>query len=150
MTTKPEVWFYQVGDGTLGQALGALLERCLAKPWKAAVIAQGADRLGELNALLWSYRDDSFLPHGLADDPAAAQFPIVLCEQWNGSDRPATLVLDGCALAIGAGVERCMVVFEEGSQARQTAREQWKQASAGGYKVSYWLREENGAWTQKA
>lgn len=150
MAGPAEVWFYQVPDGQLTEAMAALLERCLARPWRVAVIADGRARLEEVDEALWGYRDDSFLPHGPVDDPAADQFPIVIGGGWTGADREATLVMDGCELSIGEGVARCMVLFEESSPARAIARDQWKQAREGGHMVAYWVREAGGAWVQKA
>ena len=60
----PEFWFYQLQKRTLDQALPALVERTLQRGWRAVVQARTPQRLTALDDLLWTYADDSFLPHG--------------------------------------------------------------------------------------
>ena len=54
-----------------------------------------AQELARLDAHLWSYRDDAFLPHGLASERFAEDQPILL---GGGDDAPnaaqALFVLD--------------------------------------------------------
>ena len=79
MTTAPcEVWFYHLEQTALDQALPDLLEKTLAKGWKAVVRTTASERLEHLDGWLWSYRDDSFLPHGVDTEPLAERQPILL------------------------------------------------------------------------
>ena len=58
--------------------LADLLERTLKRGWRAVVRSPDPQRLTQLDDQLWTYRDDSFLPHGLADEPMAERQPILL------------------------------------------------------------------------
>ena len=73
-----EVWFYHLERTSLDQALPELLEKTLAKGWKAVVRSGSRDRLEHLDGWLWSWRDDSFLPHGVAGEPQAERQPVLL------------------------------------------------------------------------
>ena len=73
-----EVWFYHLERSGLDQVLPELLERTLARGWKAIVRSREADRVEHLDGWLWSYRDESFLPHGPSDEPQAARQPILV------------------------------------------------------------------------
>src|SRR5579875_1616260 len=73
-----EVWFYHLERTPLDQALPELLEKTLQRGWRALVRSPEPDRIEHLDGWLWSYRDDSFLPHGLADEPDAERQPILL------------------------------------------------------------------------
>ena len=78
--------FYQLGRQSAQQALPPLLEKTRARGLKAVVREADAVRLATLDETLWTYREDSFLPHGLADKNADRQ-PILLTsedEQPNG------------------------------------------------------------------
>ena len=55
-----------------------LLERSLERGWRVVVQAASEERVDALDAHLWTYRDDSFLPHGTARDSEAAAQPILL------------------------------------------------------------------------
>ena len=91
-----EVWFYHLERTRLEQALPELLEKTLQRGWKALVRVREAERLQHLDGWLWSYRDESFLPHASDDEPGAARQPILLTtgfENANGAD--ALFLVDG-------------------------------------------------------
>src|SRR5665213_2946968 len=73
-----DVWFYHLERTALDQALPELLDKTLSKGWKALVRTSAPDRLDHLDGWLWSYREDSFLPHGLASEPLAERQPVLL------------------------------------------------------------------------
>jgi hypothetical protein len=75
--TTCEVWFYHLERQGLDQVLPTLLERTLQKGWKALVRAPSGDRVEHLDAWLWSYRDDSFLPHAAGAQAGEAD-PVAL------------------------------------------------------------------------
>ena len=56
---------------------------CWRRPWRAAggrwcATARARARIEHLDGWLWTYRDDSFLPHGADDEPMAERQPILL------------------------------------------------------------------------
>ncbi|MFN6943245.1 MAG: DNA polymerase III subunit chi, partial [Parvibaculum sp.] len=58
-----EVLFYHLQNVPLEKVLPQLLEKSLERGWRAIVRAGGPERLEAINSLLWTYSDDSFLPH---------------------------------------------------------------------------------------
>ena len=44
--------------------LPPLLEKSLERGWRVVVQAGSQERVEALDAHLWTYREDSFLPHG--------------------------------------------------------------------------------------
>lgn len=65
MTTTPcEVWFYHLERSSLDQVLPDLLDRDLKEGVAGGRPGAGAERLDHLDGWLWSFRDESFLPHG--------------------------------------------------------------------------------------
>ncbi|MBN9024143.1 MAG: DNA polymerase III subunit chi, partial [Rhizobiales bacterium] len=73
-----EVLFYHLQQQPLEALLPGLLEKSLERGWRVVVEAGSPVRCDQLDALLWTYSDDSFLPHGLWRDPEAAQHPILI------------------------------------------------------------------------
>lgn len=146
-----EVWFYHLERTALDQALPDLLERTLAKGWKALVRTSSPERLEHLDSWLWSYRDDSFLAHGLASEPDAERQPIVISRELsnpNGAD--ALFLIDGAEPGELGGFVRCMVLFDGRDEAALThARGRWKTMKEAGYPVSYWKQGERG-WEKAA
>lgn len=58
-----------------------------AKAWKAGnrvgLLAADRDQAGDLDNLLWTFRDISFVPHALAGSSEAADVPVLI--GWNDS-----------------------------------------------------------------
>lgn len=144
-----EWWFYHLERTSLEAALGPLLEKCLERDWRVLIVAD-AQRLPDLDAALWTWKDDSFLPHG-RDDAMPAEQPILLSsgpEPLNGAQ--VVVLLDG-ATADASRFERCMVMFDDRDQtARSAARAQFKAAKDAGQAVRYFQQNERGGWEQKA
>ena len=63
-----EIYFYHLERRTLEEVLPTLLEMSLKRGWRAAVQAASEERVEALNTLLWTYREERFLPHGTARD----------------------------------------------------------------------------------
>ena len=146
-----EVWFYHLERTGLDQALPELLEKTLQRGWKAIVRTAAPDRIDHLDGWLWSYRDESFLPHAPADEPGAARQPILLTtgpENPNGAD--ALFLVDGAEPGDLSGYQRCIVIFDGADEAQlQTARGQFRDARGKGHPVSYWKQMARG-WEKQA
>ncbi len=147
-----EVWFYHLESTGLDQALPELLEKTLARGWRALVRCSGQDRLEHLDGWLWSYRDDSFLPHGVAEGAEAARQPVLLTtgtENLNGAQ--ALFLLDGAEAGGLDGYERCVVLFDGRDEAAVAlARTRWRAVKAEAHPASYWRQSEEGAWRKQA
>ncbi len=62
--TMTEMLFYHLQGQKLEGVLPALLEKSLERGWKVIVQGASEERIEALDAHLWTYRDDGFLPHG--------------------------------------------------------------------------------------
>ena len=147
-----EVWFYHLERTGLDQALPELLDKTLAKGWKALVRTGSADRIEHLDGWLWSYREDSFLPHGVAGEPNAGRQPILLTtETANANEAQALFLIDGADPGELGGYERCLVLFD-GKDEDQLgrARAQWSSLKAKGMALSYWKQGAQGGWEKSA
>lgn len=146
-----EVWFYHLERTGLDQALPELLEKTLQRGWKAIVRSPAAERIEHLDGWLWSYRDDSFLPHAPAGEPAAERQPILLTTGFdnpNGAD--ALFLVDGAEPGELAGYQRCVVLFDGGdAEQLSVARAQWTKVKGQGFSVSYWKQQARG-WEKQA
>jgi DNA polymerase-3 subunit chi len=151
-TGTTELFFYHLERRTLEDVLPTLLERSLARGWRAAVQAGSEERIEALNTLLWSYREDSFLPHGTArDGPAPAQPIYLTVTDENPNGAQVRFLVDGVEIADPEPYERVVVIFDGRDEpAGARAHEQWQAAKTQGLAVSYWQQDENGRWHKKA
>lgn len=151
-----ELWFYHLEHTRLETVLPELLEKTLQRGWRALVHAHDSERLDALNTHLWTYRDDSFLPHGLASEPHPGDQPILLTgAQANANGADVLILTDPADPPLGAerlqGFARTILVFNGGDGAAvDAARSQWSAAKAAGIDVSYWQQSPQGRWTKKA
>lgn len=152
MSDACEVWFYHLERTALEQALPELLEKTLARGWRALVRAREAERLEHLDAWLWTWREDSFLAHGLAAEVHAEHQPVLLTlgsENVNGAN--ALFVIDRADLGLLDGYERCILLFDgRDEDAVRDARERWKTVKGAGHPVSYWREGADRGWEKQA
>src|ERR1017187_273588 len=109
-----EMLFYHLQGQKLEGVLPGLLERSLERGW--TVIVQGAseERIEALDARLWTYRDDGFLPHGTWREPEASVQPVLLTVN-DGNPNAATVrfLIEGAAVPADAeSYQRIVLVFD--------------------------------------
>jgi DNA polymerase III subunit chi len=145
-----ELWFYHLERSELERALPPLLEKCLQRGWRALVRGGLAERLEALDASLWTFRDDSFLPHAREGD--AARQPVWLTgEGGNPNCAQVLFLIDGAEPGDVASFQRACVVFDGRDEAAlESARSRWKQAKDAGIEVSYWRENAAGKWEKQA
>ena len=147
-----DVWFYHLERTSLDQALPELLEKTLARGWKALVRSTARERIEHLDGWLWSYRDEAFLPHGLENEPMAERQPILITtrmDNLNGAD--ALFLIDGAEAGDVSAYARCVLLFDGRDEAATAAaRGRWSGFKQAGAAVSYWRQGENGAWRKEA
>jgi len=152
MSGETEVYFYHLENRSLEQVLPTLLERSLERGWRAAVQAASRQRVEALNTLLWTFREDSFLPHGAASDGTPQAQPIYLTDdEDNPNEAAVRFLVDGAALEDASGYIRVVHMFDgRDADAVGRAREAWASAKEKGFAVSYWQQDGDGRWQQKA
>ncbi|MBS0296261.1 MAG: DNA polymerase III subunit chi [Proteobacteria bacterium] len=146
-----EVWFYHLERTPLDQALPELLEKTLAKGWRAVVRAPSSDRIEHLDGWLWAWRDDSFLPHGVAGEPHVERQPILLTTAMdNPNGAQALFIVDAAETGALDGYQRCIQLFDGRDEAAVgEARKRWKAFKGQGLPISYWRQGERG-WEKQA
>lgn len=147
-----EILFYHLQNAPLEKVLPQLLERSLERGWRAIVRAGGPERLDAINNLLWTYRDDSFLPHGTRDDGPVALEPVLLTlDEENPNGANVLFLVDGAEPGAVADYERCVLLFDGRDQtALEGARGHWKKLKADGHDATYWQQNDQGRWEKKA
>jgi DNA polymerase-3 subunit chi len=147
-----EVLFYHLTETQVEDALPALLERSLERNWRVAVQSVDEARCEKLDEHLWTFRPDSFLPHGLDSDPFAELQPILLTARPDNPNRSTVrFVIDGAAPPRLDGYERVVFMFDGHDEAQVAgARGHWKALKGEGHALSYWQQNRDGRWEKKA
>jgi DNA polymerase-3 subunit chi len=148
-----EILFYHLQRMRLENVLPTLLEKSVERGWRVVVQASSEERIEALDAHLWTWRDDAFLPHGTWREGEAAEQPILLTVHDDNPNRATVrFLIDGAALPADAGAyQRIVLVFDgDDPDAVETARTRWGEAKAAGHEVTYWQPDEHGRWQRKA
>jgi len=146
-----EIGFYHLLTMPLERALPRLLEQARKRDYRIVLRAASPERVEHLNALLWTYDDASFLPHGSARDGNPGGQPIWLTDRPENPNGANMLILvDGVEADDIAVFERCADMFDGNDEAAViAARERWRQAKAAGHTLTYWQQTGSG-WDRKA
>jgi len=152
-----DIRFYHLERSTLDSALPKMLERVLARGQRALVLVGSTERLEALNAHLWTYRPDSFLPHGGAEDGRAEDQPVLLAlggagepAQTNPNRAEVVFLADGARLGDVTGFAQCVELFDGADEnAVAAARARWRDYKAQGHQLTYWRQTDEG-WKQEA
>jgi DNA polymerase-3 subunit chi len=147
-----EVLFYHLQRQPLERVLPELLEKCVQRQWRTVVQVGSEERCAALDAHLWTYRQEGFLPHGTVKDGHAGEQPIWLTTGEENPNRATVRFLaDGAEMADFRGYERVILVFDgNDNEAVEKARESWTAAKAAGHGAAYWQQDERGRWEKKA
>lgn len=147
-----EVLFYHLQNMTLESVLPPLLEKTLERGWRAVVQSTSPERAEALDAHLWTYRDDSFLPHATWRVADAADQPILLAvEDHNPNAASVRFLVDNAPLPADAdSYQRMVLVFNgDDPDALAAARAAWTECKSRGFDVTYWQADERGRWQRK-
>ena len=147
------VKFYRLAGEEVTAAAAPLLETALSRGLRTVVRCGPGLGVDALDALLWTYDADAFLPHGRAGDPHAARQPVLLTDGPEAPNAPDCLMLVGGARAEDAELsayDRVQLIFDgEDPAALDAARGEWRRVRGLGVVAEFWERRD-GRWTLAA
>jgi DNA polymerase-3 subunit chi len=148
-----EILFYHLQGQKLEGVLPPLLEKSLERGWKVVVQGSSEERIEALDAHLWTYRDDGFLPHGTWREPEAPQQPILFTlTESNPNGATVRFLIDRAPMpADPQSYQRIVFLFDgEDEEAVAAARTHWSELKDKGLEATYWQADEQGRWAKKA
>ncbi len=148
-----DILFYHLERQPLEKVIPALLEKTLERGWRAVIRAKTAEKVQLLDEALWTYAEESFLPHAVVSEPFAEVEPIVITASMEEPNRPDILFLvEGAEFPEAfTSYQRVVLLFDGNDDAALAdARKAWKEVRARGLDSTYWQQNENGRWEKKA
>jgi len=137
--------------------LPGLVEKTLERGWRALLRAESAERAQAIDNLLWTYNDQTFLPHAQAGDGEPARQPVLITvEDGNPNGAQVLFLVGGAAPPPWASdsakaLERIVLLFDgRDPDAVQSARASWRNAKEAGHAVTYWKEMPSGKWEKQA
>jgi DNA polymerase III subunit chi len=152
-----EVLFYHLERRGLDDVLPGLVEKTRERGFRALIRAESSDRAGAIDALLWTYDDQSFLPHAQLGDGEAVDQPVLITVEGGNPNGAQLLFLVGGAEApewssdAAKAFTRIVLLFDgRDPEALSAARAAWKGAKAASHDVTYWKETPTGKWEKQA
>lgn len=147
-----EVLFYHLQRQPLEAVLPTLVEKCVERGWRVAIEVPDAERLAALDDHLWTYRDDSFLPHGTDKSADCADESILLTTLGNNLNQAdVRFLVDGAAIGNDTSSYQRIILLFDGNDdvALSHARDEWRKVRAQGHEATYWQQDDTGRWAKK-
>ena len=142
--------FYHLQRAPLEQVLPKLCEKAYATG-KRIKILLGTEFI---NSLLWTYNEESFLPHVSKKDGFAEEQPIFISANEDNANNASLLILADGAMPDTETLkqyERILNIFDGNDEtALNNARAYWKQIKALDGELHYWQQNDRGVFEQKA
>jgi len=111
------------------------------------------ERMAALDDHLWTFTEESFLPHGTDREAYAADQPVLITlGAANPNGAAIRFLVEGAGLPEDIGAYQRIAILFDGTdvQALAHARDQWRTVKEGGHDATYWQQDERGRWQRKA
>ncbi len=145
--------FYHLQSQTLENVLPKLLEKAYSLGKNIKIKVGNEMRVEFLNSLLWTYNDESFLPHGSKKDGFGEYQPVWLSADDDNPNAACLLFLVDGAKADNSVIDKFERVFNifdgNNPEAVEAARMFWKGLKANGSELHYWQQNTDGRWNEK-
>ena len=134
--------FYHLTRVPLEKVLPSIAERVLASGERLVIVAEDDNILTRIDALLWSYKPESFLPHGRGEDQ-----PILLTADAGDAAAQNIALIDGQWRDGALTFARAFYFFD--SQSIDSARTAWRGlADRSEVERHYWKQDDAGRWVE--
>ncbi|MBL6851818.1 MAG: DNA polymerase III subunit chi [Alphaproteobacteria bacterium] len=148
-----ETLFYHLERRSLDEVLPGLVERTLERGWRAVIRAESSERADAVDTLLWTYNEQTFLPHAQSGDGNPKRQPVLITvEDENPNDANVLFCIGGAVptwSAVG-DLTRVILMFDgRDEDALASARTAWKDAKAAGHDVTYWKETPTGRFEKQ-
>jgi DNA polymerase-3 subunit chi len=151
-----ETLFYHLERRSLDDVLPDLVEKTRARGWRALIRTESAERADAIDALLWTYNDQTFLAHARVGDGNESGQPVLITVEGANANKADVMFLVGGAAppiwdsADAKALTRIVLMFDgRDPEMLARAREAWKKAISAGHDVTYWQESPGGKFEKQ-
>ena len=138
--------FYQLTRDPPQLVLPAIAQNIVQLNKKLLVLSD-LENVPILSKSLWSYRDDSFLAHGIAGEGDDSIQPILLSDKMDNDNAAEMIAIcDGVWREEALSFERCFFMFNP--EQTDSARALWKELVAVEQTQLHYWKQEGAKWVE--
>ena len=143
-----EIFFYKLKNTSIDLFLISLIEKSISKNWNSLVLLDNTERMEEINDLLWTFSDTSFIPHGSQSDSSPDKQNVYLtCNEENLNNSNIIFSIDGIIVNEPDNWNRCIYIFNEQNLKVTDELESYKRKVKDfGYTLKSFEQDNNGKW----
>jgi DNA polymerase-3 subunit chi len=152
-----EVLFYHLERRALDDVLPGMIEKTLDRGWRALIRVESSDRADAIDTLLWTYNEQTFLPHAQAGECDPKRQPVLISvEDANANGANVVFLIGGAAPPqwdepATKSLTRIVLMFDgRDADVLARARIDWSAAKAAGHDVTYWKESAAGKFEKQS
>ncbi len=147
-----EIRFYHLERQPMEKILPILVSKAYKNGHKILIKTETNQSVEKINALLWTFTQNSFIPHASEKDGHKPELQPIWITEKNENDNNADLIIlvDKAESDLIDEFKLCCKIFNGNlDDVLQDARRSWKEYKDAGHETTYWQQGEKG-WEQKA
>ena len=152
-----ETLFYHLERRSLDDVLPGMIEKTLERGWRAVIRTESSERADAIDNLLWTYSEQTFLPHAQSGDGDPRRQPVLITVENDNPNEANVIFLVGSAAPPSWSDEatnkltRVVLMFDgRDTDSLARARAAWKDAKSAGHDVTYWKESASGKFEKQA
>jgi len=121
-----------------------LVRKARAADMRVVIFTRDRQQLNALDEALWTFSEQDFLPHVMADDALASQTPVILTDNAEAAlpHHQILINLSGETPAHFARFERLFEVISTDDDDLAAGRERYRQYQQRGYPLTHFVAEK--------
>ena len=137
----PRIDFYLLEQHTPAAHLRTtcrIADKAYRQQHQLLIYCQDKKQAQELDTLLWTFHDTSFIPHVLWQNQPSTEAPIIICEQSQSlppQNRDILINLASEAPDFFSQFQRVIEIVSAEAQARELARERYRNYRNQGFEI---------------
>ncbi len=142
-----KAYFYNSSQRNVVADISLLIEKLFKKKNRILVCCKDLETVEVIDAFLWAYKEDGFIPHSIATKEKSSVCPILITTDIHKEyDHNVLLALSGVLIQEKdwRKFSRAYYFFnDQENKEKANAREMWKSFSSLNIVCKYWINKSN-------
>ena len=142
-----KAYFYNSSHRNVVADISWLIEKLFKEKNRILVCCKDQETVEVIDAFLWTYKEDEFIPHSIATKEKNSIYPILIATDIHEDyDHNVLLALSGVLIKEKDWRKFAKAYYffdDQENKEKENAREMWKRFSALNIDCKYWVNKTN-------